>query len=120
MACALIRQVNSEQLLIDHWTFGGGTVLMLRYRHRFSKDAESRVDSLLGLLKSYVVSYWQSRGIAIPQGKGADKSSAISAVAVHDRPETAAMADRDRSKALSLVLKAAAILSRDADDPAAD
>ena len=22
------------------WTFGGGTVLMLRYRHRFSKDVD--------------------------------------------------------------------------------
>jgi predicted nucleotidyltransferase component of viral defense system len=23
-----------------HWTFGGGTILMLRYDHRFSKDID--------------------------------------------------------------------------------
>ena len=89
-------------------------------RHRFSKDAESRVDVLLRSLKSYVVSYWQSRGISIPQGKDAEKSSSISTVPDHDSPETAAMADHDRGRALSLVLKAAAILSRDTDDPEAE
>jgi hypothetical protein len=25
IACSLIRQVNSEQLIIDSWSFGGGT-----------------------------------------------------------------------------------------------
>jgi len=30
VACALIRQVNSEQTIIDHWTLGGGTAMMLQ------------------------------------------------------------------------------------------
>ena len=40
MACALIRQVNSEQSVIDHWTFGGGTAMMLRIGHRESHDVD--------------------------------------------------------------------------------
>jgi hypothetical protein len=31
VACALIRQVNSEQTIIDHWTLGGGTAMMLQF-----------------------------------------------------------------------------------------
>ena len=27
IACSLIRQVNSEQLIIDSWSFGGGTAM---------------------------------------------------------------------------------------------
>ena len=40
IACALIRQVNSEQTIIDHWTFGGGTALMLQIDHRESHDVD--------------------------------------------------------------------------------
>jgi Nucleotidyl transferase AbiEii toxin, Type IV TA system len=40
IACALIRQVNTEQLLIDHWTFGGGTAMMLQIGHRESRDVD--------------------------------------------------------------------------------
>jgi hypothetical protein len=40
MACALIRQVNSEQSIIDHWTFGGGTAMMLQINHRESRDVD--------------------------------------------------------------------------------
>jgi hypothetical protein len=40
MACALIRQVNANQLLIDHWAFGGGTALMLQIDHRESRDVD--------------------------------------------------------------------------------
>jgi hypothetical protein len=40
VACALIRQVNSEALIIDHWTFGGGTALMLQIGHRESRDVD--------------------------------------------------------------------------------
>jgi Nucleotidyl transferase AbiEii toxin, Type IV TA system len=40
IACALIRQVNSEQSVIDHWTFGGGTAMMLRIDHRESHDVD--------------------------------------------------------------------------------
>jgi hypothetical protein len=40
MACALIRQVNSEQSIIDHWTLGGGTAMMLQIDHRESQDVD--------------------------------------------------------------------------------
>jgi Nucleotidyl transferase AbiEii toxin, Type IV TA system len=40
IACALIRQVNSEQKFIDHWTVGGGTALMLQIDHRESRDID--------------------------------------------------------------------------------
>ena len=36
----LIRQANSEQLIIDHWTFGGGTAMMLQIDHRESRDVD--------------------------------------------------------------------------------
>jgi hypothetical protein len=39
-ACALIRQVNSEQSIIDYWTFGGGTAMMLQIDHRESHDVD--------------------------------------------------------------------------------
>ncbi len=40
IARALIRQVNSEQTVIDHWTFGGGTAMMLQIDHRESHDVD--------------------------------------------------------------------------------
>jgi Nucleotidyl transferase AbiEii toxin, Type IV TA system len=40
IATSLIRQVNSEQSIIDHWTFGGGTALMLQIGHRESRDID--------------------------------------------------------------------------------
>ncbi|HXL14039.1 MAG TPA: nucleotidyl transferase AbiEii/AbiGii toxin family protein [Bradyrhizobium sp.] len=40
IACALIRQVNSEQFIIDHWTLGGGTAMMLQIDHRESQDVD--------------------------------------------------------------------------------
>ena len=40
MACDLIRQVNSEGPVIDRWTFGGGTALMLQIGHRESRDVD--------------------------------------------------------------------------------
>jgi hypothetical protein len=39
-ACAILRQANSKQLVIDHWTFGGGTALMLQLDHRESHDID--------------------------------------------------------------------------------
>lgn len=36
----VIRQVNSEQLIIDRWTFGGGTAMMLQIDHRESHDVD--------------------------------------------------------------------------------
>jgi hypothetical protein len=51
-ACSLIRQVNSEQAIIDHWTLGGGTAMMLQIDHRESRDADIFLDNpqLLGFL----------------------------------------------------------------------
>jgi hypothetical protein len=40
VACALIQQVNSEQEIIDYWTFGGGTAMMLQIDHRESRDVD--------------------------------------------------------------------------------
>jgi hypothetical protein len=39
-ARGLILQVNSEQTVIDHWTLGGGTALMLQIDHRESHDVD--------------------------------------------------------------------------------
>jgi len=32
--------VNSEQSIIEHWTFGGGTAMKLRINHRESRDVD--------------------------------------------------------------------------------
>lgn len=40
VACALIRQVNSKEPIIDNWTFGGGTAMMLQIDHRESHDVD--------------------------------------------------------------------------------
>ena len=50
VACAIIRQANSKQLVVDHWTFGGGTALMLQLDHRESHDIDIFLDDpqLLG------------------------------------------------------------------------
>jgi hypothetical protein len=40
VACDLIRQVNSEALIIGHWTFGGATAMMLQIDHRESHDVD--------------------------------------------------------------------------------
>jgi hypothetical protein len=39
-ARGLIRQVNSEQAVIDRWTLGGGTAMMLQIDHRESHDVD--------------------------------------------------------------------------------
>jgi Nucleotidyl transferase AbiEii toxin, Type IV TA system len=36
----LIDSVADAGITIEHWTFGGGTVLMRRYQHRLSKDVD--------------------------------------------------------------------------------
>jgi hypothetical protein len=43
-ACSLIDQVNCRQAVIEDWTFGGGTAMMLQIGHRESHD----VDIFLG------------------------------------------------------------------------
>lgn len=40
IACSLIRQVNSEQIIIERWSFGGGTAMMLQVGHRESHDVD--------------------------------------------------------------------------------
>ena len=39
-ALLLIDSVSDAGGILDEWTFGGGTVLMRRHRHRFSKDID--------------------------------------------------------------------------------
>jgi len=36
----MIEQVNSGQQIIDYWTFGGGTAMMLQINHRESNDVD--------------------------------------------------------------------------------
>lgn len=39
-ALTLIDSVGAAGVTLDDWSFGGGTVLMRRYRHRISKDID--------------------------------------------------------------------------------
>ncbi len=39
-AFTLVDEIASHGVADPFWTFGGGTVLMLRYRHRMSKDID--------------------------------------------------------------------------------
>lgn len=40
IACSLIRQVNSEYMIVDGWALGGGTAMMLQISHRRSDDID--------------------------------------------------------------------------------
>ena len=40
LANSIIDQANAEALIIDRWTFGGGTALMLQIGHRESHDID--------------------------------------------------------------------------------
>jgi hypothetical protein len=40
IARSLIQQVNDEQVIIDSWSLGGGTAMMLRIGHRESHDID--------------------------------------------------------------------------------
>jgi hypothetical protein len=44
LAADLIDQVNREQRIINEWTFGGGTALMLQIGHRESDDVDIFLD----------------------------------------------------------------------------
>lgn len=46
IARELVRQVNSEQRIIDQWTLGGGTAMMLQIDHRESHDVDLFLDDL--------------------------------------------------------------------------
>ena len=39
-ALAIIDSTRASGAELNNWTFGGGTVLMRRHRHRFSKDID--------------------------------------------------------------------------------
>ncbi len=39
-AIRLVDDIHQHGIKDPFWTFGGGTVLMLRYRHRMSKDID--------------------------------------------------------------------------------
>jgi hypothetical protein len=39
-ALQIVDSVGADVLPPERWSFGGGTVLMLRFRHRFSKDID--------------------------------------------------------------------------------
>ncbi|MCM5690351.1 hypothetical protein M8037_16395 [Sinorhizobium meliloti] len=43
-ACRIIEQANSELTMIDGWTFGGGTALMLQIHHHESFDVDIFLD----------------------------------------------------------------------------
>jgi hypothetical protein len=40
IAHSLIQQINSQQSIIDCWTFGGGTAMMIQIDHRESHDVD--------------------------------------------------------------------------------
>lgn len=40
IASSLIRQVNAKETIIDSWSFGGGTAMMLQIGHRESHDID--------------------------------------------------------------------------------
>jgi len=40
VARSLIRQANSAETVIDHWTLGGGTAMMIQIGHRESHDID--------------------------------------------------------------------------------
>lgn len=44
-ARVLIEDARKQGLPVDEWTFGGGTVLMRRHRHRLSKDIDIFIDN---------------------------------------------------------------------------
>lgn len=39
-ACRLIAEVNAEHPIIDDWSFGGGTAMMIQIDHRDSRDVD--------------------------------------------------------------------------------
>jgi hypothetical protein len=43
-ALVLIDDARASGIPVDDWTFGGGTVLMRRHRHRLSKDIDIFID----------------------------------------------------------------------------
>jgi nucleotidyltransferase AbiEii toxin of type IV toxin-antitoxin system len=78
MARATIEQVNSEQQIIDHWTFGGGTAMMLQINHRESNDVDIflRDAQLLSFLDPRNFSTPGSATSILRSGRAATKATA--------------------------------------------
>ena len=72
VAVDLISQANAEHQLIDHWTFGGGTALMLQIDHRESHDVDLFITDpqLLGFLDPAKQSFVLSMEPAAYDGDG--------------------------------------------------
>lgn len=86
-------------------------------RHPFSSDAEPRSQELLGMLKGCLADYWRSHGVALDAGAPEASPAPRALVAPEITPAPSERRDdRDRERALSLILKAAALLSSDPDD----
>ena len=72
-ALRLINEVTRHGGVTDPvWTFGGGTVLMLRYRHRLSKDVDFFVPDpqYLGFVSPRLSDYAESISTDYVEGPG--------------------------------------------------
>lgn len=88
-------------------------------RHPFSRDAEPRTQELLDMLKGYLAGYWQAHGLALagaPEAHAAPQTAAAPQAIATEPQARKDDRDRDRERALSLILKAAALLSSNPDD----
>ena len=114
----LAKQAYPDLAQLDETVFRRAldfTVVFLEglSRHPFSSDAAQRIQQQLRMLKDYLADYWRIQGVTL------HRSAAASASLATPAPPAAAASDTrasDRERALSLILKAAAILSSRADD----
>ena len=126
----LAKQAYPDLALLDETVFRRAldfTVVFMEglSRHPFSGDGEARSQELLGMLKGYLADYWRTHGLAIESDAPTAEPTprAVPAPVTAPAPAAASAArrderDRDRERALSLLLKAAAILSSNPDDGA--
>ena len=68
----IIAETNKNGLVIAHWTFGGGTALMLQIRHRESYDIDLFLDDpqIIGYLRASAVKLDFSIGVPSYSGDG--------------------------------------------------
>ena len=81
-------------------------------RHQFSNSAESRSQLLRDMLKEYLSSFWQQRGIEVHHEERRAGIATNQAAA----PSQSTLDDRERQRVLALLLKAASILSDGRDE----
>lgn len=74
IACDVIDQVNSEFPIIEEWTLGGGTALMLQIHHRHSHDVDIFIEDgqLLAFLDPRKATF---RFEIMPRNYGGDGST---------------------------------------------